>query len=84
MGGLNLEMCKSFMDTISFLHLRGDKSLLGELKLCGRVILISTISLFHFLKNSQHSEKLSNLRNSVSQFLKHIINLQFLTDQTQA
>ena len=57
MGGLNLEICKKFVDTIFFLHLWGDKPLLGELKLYGGVIFISTLSLFHFLKNSQHPEK---------------------------
>ena len=42
-----------------FLNLWGDKCQWGELKLYGGSIFITTISLFHFFRNSQHPEKWS-------------------------
>ena len=40
-----------------FLRFVGDKPLWRELKLYGGVIFITTISLFHFFRNSQHLEE---------------------------
>ena len=42
-----------------FLRFVGDKPLWRELKLYGGVIFITTISLFHFFRNSQHLEEWS-------------------------
>ena len=57
-GGLNLKICQNFVGQKLFLNLWEDKPLWGELKLYeGGVIFITTLSLFHFFRNSQHSEK---------------------------
>ena len=59
MEWLNLKISQNFVGTNFFLHLWGDELLWGELKLYGDVIFITTISLFHFFRNSQDPEKWS-------------------------
>ena len=66
MGDLIWKFVKILWGQMFFLHLRGDKSLWGELKSygwsknhMGGVIFTTTLPLFHFFRNSQHSEKWS-------------------------
>ena len=54
-----MKICQNFMVANFFLTFVGDKSLWGELKIYGGVIFITTLSLFHFFRNSQHQEKWS-------------------------
>ena len=56
MGDLIWKLAKILWGLNFFLDLWGDKPLWGELKLYGRVIFITTVSLFHFFRNSQHPE----------------------------
>ena len=64
MGGLNLKICRNFVGQKIFIHLCWDISLYGELKLYGGATFITTLSLFHFFRNSHHPEKWSvSLKN---------------------
>ena len=55
-GGLSLEICQNFVETEVFLTL-GDEPRWEELKLFGRAIFVTRISLFHLFRNSQHLQK---------------------------
>ena len=55
-GERNLKISLNILEKIFFLTFLGDKPN-GELKLYGGVIFIITLSLFHFFRNSQYSEK---------------------------
>ena len=62
MGGEgDMKICQNFVLKNFCLHLRQDKSLWVELKTngggCNIYYSITTISLFHFIRNSQHPEK---------------------------
>ena len=56
-GGLNLKICQNFVGTKFCLTFVGNKPHLGELKLYGGVIFVTTLSLFHLRRNSYHPEK---------------------------
>ena len=47
----------NILEKIFFLLFPGDRPLRGESKLYGGVIFITKLLLFHFFRNSQHSEK---------------------------
>ena len=51
MEGLNLKICQNFMWAKIFLTFGGVKILWGG------VIFVTTISLFHLFRNSQHPQK---------------------------
>ena len=53
MGGLKLKICQNFVGTNFFLTFAGEYSSMGG------VTFITTLSLFHFFRNSQHPEKSS-------------------------
>ena len=58
MGDLIWKFTKISWGQNFFLHLWGNKYLWeGELKIYGGSIFITTLSLFHFFRNSQHPEK---------------------------
>ena len=82
---LNMKIYQNFVLTKFFLHLWQDKPLWVELKI-GRNIYyyITTLSLFHFFRNNQHSEKWSvSFRNffgkckCISCYLLISSNLQY-------
>ena len=60
-GEGDMKICQNFVLKNFCLHLRQDKSLWVELKTngggCNIYYSITTISLFHFIRNSQHLEK---------------------------
>ena len=56
MAGLNLKICQNFVGIKLLLTFVGDRTLWGEEELnsydyMGRVIFITTLSLFHFFRN---------------------------------
>ena len=55
-----------------FLYLSEDKPLLGELKLCGGVIFITTHPLFHFFRNNQPNVNTSILAD-ILKFTKKVL-----------